>query len=115
MRPIFASLSAFALLGVVSAADVGTSCHYDFSRQKTRLARGPVENEPDHPTEHKTPLRVVALDFMLAQLGPLEFLPEIEREMRDLTSFSPCWQEVGGHDDLDGDVGRLCAALMHPR
>ena len=115
MRPIFASLSAFALLGVVSAADVGTSCHYDFSRQELRLARGPVEDVTDHPTESQSSLRVIARDFMLTQFGPLEFLPEIERGMHDLTSFSRCWQEVGGHDDLDGNVGRLCATLMRPR
>ena len=65
MRPIFASLSAFALLGVVSAADVGTSCHYDFSRQEMRSARGSIADVADHPAENKTSLRLIARDFML--------------------------------------------------
>lgn len=113
MRPIFASLSAFALLGVVSAADVGTSCHYDFSRQELRLARGPVEDVADHPAANKTSLRLIARDFMVMHLGQREFLSAMERGIRDLTSLSQCWQEVGEHDALSGRAGRLCATLTH--
>lgn len=115
MRPLVASLTAFALLGVVSAADVGTSCHYDFSGQAMRLARGPVEIDTDHPAASMTSLRVIARDYIVVHHGQREFHSDIERGMRDVTSFSRCWQEVGGRDDLDGNVARLCATLTQPR
>jgi hypothetical protein len=115
MRPIFASLSAFALLGVVSAADVGTSCHYDFSRQELRFARGFIADGADHRIENKTSLRLIARDFMVVHLGQREFLAEVERGMHEMTRFSRCWKEVGEHVDLHGSPGRLCATLTHPR
>jgi hypothetical protein len=115
VRPIFASLSAFALLGVVTAAGVGTRCHYDFSRQEMRSARGSITNVADHPAESKTSLRVIARDFMVVHLGQREFLSAREQGIRDMTNFSWCRQEVDGQDDLDGNVARLCATLTQPR
>lgn len=80
-----------------------------------RLVRGPVENDTDHPAASMYSLRVIAHDFMVVHLGQREFLSEIERGMRDVTSFSQCWQEVGGRDNLDGNVARFCATLTQPR
>jgi hypothetical protein len=115
MRPIVASLSAFALLGVVSTADVGTSCHYDFSRQELRSTHGSTADAAHHPAESKTSLRLIARDFMVVYLGQREFLSEVERGMHEVTSFSRCWKEVGGHVDLHGSPGKLCATLTRPR
>jgi hypothetical protein len=115
MKPILASLSAFALLSVVSAADVGTSCHYDFSRHEMRSARASIANVVDHPVESKTSLRLITRDFMVVKLGQREFLSEMERGMRDITSFSRCWKEAGGHGDSGGGTGRGCATLTQPR
>ena len=80
-----------------------------------RSAYGSAEVDTGHPAASKTLLRVIARDFMVAHLGRREFLSEMERGMRDVASFSRCWQEVGGRDDLDGNVARLCATLTQPR
>ena len=77
--------------------------------------RGPVENDTDHPAASMNSLRVLGRDFMVGHLGQREFLSEIERGMRDVTSFSRCWQDVGGRDDLDGNAARVCATITQPR
>jgi hypothetical protein len=95
--------------------DFGTSCHYDFSGQEKRLVRGPVDINTDDPAASMTSLQVIARDFMVVHLGQLEFLAAAERGVRDVTSFSRCWQEVGGRDDLDGNAARVCATITQSR
>ena len=76
---------------------------------------GPSKTLPTIQPRARTSLRLIARDFMVVHLGQREFLSAMERGIRDMTSFSRCGQAVGGQDDLDDNVARLCATLTQPR
>jgi len=114
MKTMFSSLSAFALLGVMSVADFDTSCSYDFALPATHPTRAPAENETNRAGDDKNAFQVITYDFIVAQLGQGTLLSEIEREIRDLTSFESCWQRDGRDRGADANVARLCAALAGP-
>jgi hypothetical protein len=108
------SLSAFLVLGAVSATDVKTSFYYDYSRPGTQLASGPVEDGIDLASEGRKTSRVATDDFMMAQLGQGKIFSEIRQGLRELTSLDRCWRNGEERDDLLGNVARLCTALREP-
>ena len=108
------SLSAFLILGAVSATDVQTSFYYDYSRPGTQLASGPVEDGIDLASEGQKTSRVATDDFMMAQLGQVTFFSEIRQGLRELTSLDRCWHNGEERGVLLGNVARLCTALREP-
>jgi hypothetical protein len=114
MKVRISSLSAFVLLGAASATDVKTSFYYDYSHPETQLASRPVESEIDLASEGQNRFRVLTYDFMVVQLGQGKIFSEIGQGLRELTSLDRCWRNGQQHDDLYGNVARLCAALREP-
>jgi hypothetical protein len=108
------SLSAFVLLGAVSATDVKTSFYYDYSQPETQLASRPVEAGINFASEDQNRFRALTYDFMVVQLGQGKIFSEIGQGLRELTSIDRCWRSGGQHDDLYRNVARLCAALTGP-
>ena len=108
------SLSAFVLLGAVSATDVKTSCYYDYSQPETQLASRPVEAGINFAGEGQDRFRALTYELMAVQLGQGKIFSEIGQGLRGLTSLDRCWRSGGQHDDRYGNVARLCAALTGP-
>lgn len=108
------SLSAFLMLGAVSATDVKTSFYYDYSRPGTQLAGGPGEDGIDLASDGQKTSRVATDDFMMVQLGQGKIVSEIRQGLRELTSLDRCWRNREQRDDLFGNVARLCTALREP-
>lgn len=114
MKTMFSSLSAFALLGVMSVADFDTSCYYDFALPETHPVRAPAENETNQAGEASNTLPTIIYDSIAAQLGSGAVFAQIEREIRDLASLERCWQRRGRDKVVDASAARLCAALAGP-
>lgn len=108
------SLSAFLMLGAVSATDVKTSFYYDYSRPGKQLAGGPGGDGIDLASEGRKTSRVATDDFMMVQLGQGKIFSEIRQGLRELTSLDRCWRNGEQRDDLSGNVARLCTALREP-
>jgi hypothetical protein len=114
MKPLFLSLSAFALLGVMSVADVNTSCYYEFAHLAMHPAGGPAANEASQAGGGEATFQAITYDFIVAQLGQAKFFSEIGREMRDLTNLGRCWQRGGRVGGLDDNVTGTCTAFAGP-
>jgi hypothetical protein len=84
MRVKISSLSAFVMLGAVTATDLDTSFYY----------------YDDAPA--------------VLQLGQGKVFSEIGQGLRELTSLDRCWRNGEQRDDLYRNVGRLCKALREP-
>jgi hypothetical protein len=108
------SLSAFLMLGAVSATDVKTSFYYDYSRPGTQLASGPGADGTNLASEGQKASRVATDDSMMVQLGQGMIFPEIGQGLRELTSLHRCWRNGERRDGLSGNVARLCTALREP-
>jgi hypothetical protein len=108
------SLSAFLVLGAVSATDVKTSFYYDYSHPETQLASSAVEDGIGLASEGQKTSRVATDDYMMVQLGQGKIFSEIGQGLRELTSLDRCWRNGEQRDDVYGNVARLCAALREP-
>jgi hypothetical protein len=82
-----ASLSAFALLGVLSTVD---ECYHGQKSTGMQPVRELVE-AGNHASEE-----------------------EIGQEVRDWTDFHRCWQKIDRFEDLAESVARLCTAIAGP-
>jgi len=115
MRVKISSLSAFVMLGAVTATDLDTSFYYyDDAPAELQLASRPIEDGIDLASEGQNTFRLPAYDFLRVQLGQEKVFSEIGQGLRDLTSLDRCWRNGEQHDDLYGNVGRLCKALREP-
>jgi hypothetical protein len=114
MKPLSFSLSGFALLGVMSVADVNTSCYYDSAHLAMHQARGPVQNAANLSGEDKGTFKVITHDLIAGQLGQAKSFSGIGRAMRDLTSLGRCWQR-GRDNGLDENIASICTAFAGPR
>jgi len=110
VKMISASLSAFALLGVVSTVD---DCYHGVASPGMQPVREPVEAS-NHASEGVNTFLIVAQDFVPLYVGQGTIFAEIGQEVRDLTSFQRCWRKIDRHDDLAESVARLCAAIAGP-
>lgn len=111
MKVRISSLSAFVLLGAVTATDLETSFYYDYSRPESQRAGRPVEDGIDLTSEGQDTFRLPTYDLLVVQLGQGTVFAEIGQGLRELTSLDRCWRNGKQHDDLYGNVARLCAAL----
>lgn len=82
-----ASLSAFALLGVLSTLD---DCYHGLASRGMQPVREPVEAS-NHASEG-----------------------EIGQEVRDWTNLQRCWRKIDRYEDLAESVARLCTAIAAP-
>jgi hypothetical protein len=108
------SLSAFVVLGAVSATDVGTSSYHDSLHAASQLASRPVEYGVGLASEGPNTLRDPAYDFVVAQSGQESIFSEIEQDLRELARLGGCWRNGGQHHGLHGTVAKLCMAIAEP-
>jgi hypothetical protein len=107
VKTILTSLTAFVLLGVLSAAD---GCYQNLADPGVHPAEGKV----NHVNEGEETPRAAAREFIAVQLGQNKLFREIGLEMRGLTGLQRCWQKFRRHDDLEGDFASVCATLTAP-
>jgi hypothetical protein len=108
------SLSAFVVLGALSATDVGTSSYYDSSHAASQLANRPVEFGVGLASEGPNTLQDSAYGFVVAQSGQENIFSEIQQDLRELSRLGQCWRNGGQHQGLHGTVAKLCIAIAGP-
>jgi hypothetical protein len=105
-----ASLSAFALLGVLSTVD---DCYHGLASPGMQPVRESVEAS-NLASDGENTFLIFPEDFVPLHVGQGTIFAEIGQEVRDWTNFQRCWRKIDRYDDLAESVARLCTAIAGP-